>query len=110
MMISQYSILIVEDEYIAAEYLTRILRTLGVITLYKASSAKEALISINEYDIDLVFMDINIKGSIDGIECAGLLNEQHAIPILHYRLWRYQNHQRSQREKYLWLPRKTLST
>ena len=67
MMINQYSILIVEDEYIAAEYLTRILRALGVKTIYKVPSALEALKCISEHDIDLAFMDINIKGNIDGI-------------------------------------------
>ena len=45
MKIKDYSILIVEDEFIATEYLYQILDSFGVETIFKAKNSNEALIS-----------------------------------------------------------------
>lgn len=82
MSTKEYSILIVEDEFIALEYLTQILTSLRIKKIFKASSAKEALEIVNLHSIHLVFMDINIQGPIDGIECAHLLNKVYFLPII----------------------------
>ncbi|MFA7083281.1 MAG: response regulator [Arcobacteraceae bacterium] len=78
----EFSILIVEDEFIALEYLTQILLSFRAKNIFKASSAKEALEIAKNNSIDLAFMDINIKGNIDGIECASLLNKEYFLPII----------------------------
>ena len=82
MEIKNYSILIVEDDFIATEYLYQILDSFGVETIYKAKNSNEALDIVNKNHIDLVFMDINIQGGIDGIKCSSLLNEKYFIPII----------------------------
>lgn len=81
-IIKNYTVLIIEDEFIASEYLLRILNSFGIRNIYKAISADEALKISKKHFIDIAFMDINIKGSIDGIKCANLLNKEYFLPII----------------------------
>ena len=76
------NILIVEDEIIASEYLIHILQSFEYKNIFSASSMQEALKIIKENPIDLVFMDINIDGATDGIECAKILNKEYFLPII----------------------------
>lgn len=85
------NILIVEDEVISALYLVNILHNLGFKHTFTACDAEEALEIIQENQIDLVFMDINIEGAIDGITCAHLLNEKYFIPIIYTTAYRDTN-------------------
>ena len=82
MKIKDYTILIVEDEFIATEYLSQILYSFDIDTIFKASSSDEALDIVKNNHIDLIFMDINIQGAIDGIKCASLLNNKNFLPII----------------------------
>ena len=82
MKIKDYTILIVEDEFIATEYLSQILYSFDIDIIFKASSSEEALDIVKNNHIDLVFMDINIQGAIDGIRCASLLNNEYFLPII----------------------------
>ena len=82
MKIKDYSILIVEDEFIASEYLYQILDSFGVETIFKAKNSNEALEVVKNNHIDLVFMDINIQGGVDGIKCSFLLNQEYFIPVI----------------------------
>ena len=82
MKIKDYTILIVEDEFIATEYLSQILYSFDIDIIFKASSSDEALDIVKNNHIDLVFMDINIQGAIDGIRCASLLNNEYFLPII----------------------------
>lgn len=76
------NILIVEDEIFASKYLAGILKKFGYQNIFDATSAEEALAIVDQENIDLVFMDINIHGAIDGIQCSKLLNEKYFIPII----------------------------
>ena len=75
------SVLIVEDEIIAMQYLKGILQSFNIDFIFEAKNAKDAEHIINLVKIDLVFMDINIQGVIDGIECAKRLNQSYFLPI-----------------------------
>ncbi len=79
---SELNILIVEDEIIASQYLLNILESLGFINIFEASSFEEALEIVKSNKIHLSFMDININGSIDGINSARLLNKEYSLPII----------------------------
>lgn len=76
------NILIVEDEVFAMKYLHKILNSLGYVNIYEASNANDALKLTYDNTIDLIFMDINIEGAIDGLQCAKLINEKNLIPII----------------------------
>jgi CheY-like chemotaxis protein len=75
-------ILVVEDEWIVAHHLMRKLQSLG----YQAaavSSGEQALPFIAKYRPDLVMMDINLAGLLDGIETATRLRSELSIPVIY---------------------------
>lgn len=64
-------VLIVEDEPISAEYLKSIIESdieFEVVSI--VDSEEEAIDAIHSFDIDIIFMDIMIKGSVSGAEAA----------------------------------------
>ncbi len=77
------SILIVEDEVIIAESLILRLNRLGYQTLPYAKTAKKALDILLSNTPDLILMDINIKGEIDGIETTKKIVSQYSIPVVY---------------------------
>jgi len=77
-----YNILIVEDEWINAEFLSDLIHSFGHKVVGVASSAKDALEILSSKSCDLIFMDINIKGPTDGIQLAKKLNQKQEIPIV----------------------------
>jgi DNA-binding response OmpR family regulator len=77
------NILIVEDESIVAMELSSYLETLGLNVVFIAYSGYEALEAIEKFDIDLILMDIHLKGDIDGIECAKKIKKIKDIPLIY---------------------------
>lgn len=76
-------ILIVEDEMIIAANISLQLSTLGYEVTGIIPRGEEALIHIKEQKPDIVLLDINLKGKIDGIETALLMQEDFNIPIIY---------------------------
>jgi len=71
-------ILIVEDDAIIAMDMEQILRKKGYNVVGRVDRGEKALLAVDEKKPDVVLMDINIKGSIDGITVAKkLLDELH---------------------------------
>lgn len=83
MLNKTYNILIVEDEWINANFITQILETLEQKVIAVASNAKEALEYLEKHDVDFIFMDINISGAEDGITLAHKINLRKNIPIIY---------------------------
>lgn len=78
-----FNILIVEDEFINAQFVAQFLTSLSHHVVGIAATAGEALRYINSSSIDFVFMDINIEGDTDGIRLAELLNQKISIPTIY---------------------------
>lgn len=76
-------ILIVEDEYVIAANLHENLETLGYGVADIASSAMEAVEKAVELRPDLVLMDIQLQGEIDGIQAAEQIWNQLQIPVIY---------------------------
>jgi len=76
-------ILIVEDERIVAFNLQQRLQRLGYRVSALAASGEEALEIARESKPDLVLMDINIEGPIDGIETAQRLGAELRSPVVY---------------------------
>ncbi|RAJ08358.1 regulatory Fis family protein [Chitinophaga skermanii] len=74
-------ILIVEDEFIVANNLQLILEVAGYTVRGIAASAKEAQEYIEQNDLDLVLLDIKLKGKLSGIDIARQLRAGH-IPFI----------------------------
>jgi PAS domain S-box-containing protein len=81
-MMSQPSILIVEDERIPAEELSIQLQTLGYRVAGIEASGEKALRRIEEAPPDLVLMDIHLSGKMTGDEVAAVLRESRPIPVI----------------------------
>jgi len=75
-------ILIVEDELIIAQQIKRTLLRLGYEALEPVDTSEEVLELVRNMDIDLILMDIHIKGDTDGIATAILLKASYKIPVI----------------------------
>lgn len=82
-MENKVSVLIVEDEGVVALGLEDTLRTEGYDVAAVADNGKEALEIIRRKIIDLVLLDIRIKGEWDGIETARRLTAVKNIPFIY---------------------------
>ena len=79
---NQLKILIVEDENIIAFEMKTILEIQGYSIVGIASSGEEAVTFTDKHRPDLIIMDIQLEGDLDGIDTAGLINEKYNIPII----------------------------
>lgn len=76
-------ILVVEDERIIALHLRLQLTKLGYDVPNTVSSGDHALRRIEQSPPDLVLMDINLKGKLDGIATAAAIRQSSVIPIIY---------------------------
>ncbi|MEB3341115.1 EAL domain-containing protein [Okeania sp.] len=76
-------ILVVEDELIAAENISRNLKKLGYEVIEIVDSGEEAIESATNNHPNLVLMDIMLQGNLDGIEAAGHIRSQLKIPVIY---------------------------
>jgi len=78
----QQEILIAEDQAIVARDLEHMLSRHGyhiVATVNRGEDAVEAVASMR---VDLVLMDIDLRGEMDGIEAAGLIQGEYGTPVV----------------------------
>jgi two-component system cell cycle sensor histidine kinase/response regulator CckA len=75
-------ILIVEDETIVAMDIAATLRRLGYEVVGMVGSGAAAIESAQSMSPHLILMDIRIKGPMDGIEAASLIQQQGMTPIV----------------------------
>jgi two-component system, response regulator PdtaR len=76
-------ILVVEDESIVAMDIANTLRKLGHDVTATAASGEQAIASVKENKPDIIFMDIGLKGEMDGIEAASQIRAQFSIPVIY---------------------------
>lgn len=76
------NILIVEDEYIIALTMRRNLERIGYCLAGHAKTGEMAIQMAKDYSPDLIIMDINLGGGIDGIETAEQILKVKPIPII----------------------------
>lgn len=76
-------VLIVEDSGLIAEDIASRLKThnMEVIGIY--AQAEDAIESLDEAIPDLIIMDIQLGGAMDGISAAQVINENFSIPIIY---------------------------
>jgi PAS domain S-box-containing protein len=79
---NEITIVVVEDESIVAKDIQNNLKKLGYNVPATAPNAEVALQKIEEIRPDLVFLDIKLKGDVDGIEVAGKIKETYNIPVI----------------------------
>lgn len=77
------NILVVEDESLVAKDIQNRLKKFGYAVPAIASTGEEAIKKAAEGYLDLVLMDICLKGKMDGIEAAQEIHNNFNIPIIY---------------------------
>ncbi len=75
-------ILIVEDESINALSIQMALENKGYDICKIVSTGEDAIIIANKDNPDVVIMDINLAGPMNGLKAAGIIKTKHDIPII----------------------------
>ncbi|MEG4802242.1 EAL domain-containing protein [Microcoleus sp. ARI1-B5] len=88
---SPTKILIVEDESIIAEDISDSLISRGYWITGIVYSGEEAIESVAEYRPDLVLMDVNLQGEIDGITAAAEIRSRFQIPVVYLTAYADEN-------------------
>jgi len=76
-------ILIVEDEMIIGAKISMQLTNLGYEVTGILPRGEEALVHVETNMPDIVLLDINLKGALDGIQTAERLLQRHPVPIIY---------------------------
>src|SRR5688572_18727464 len=79
---SKIKILVVEDESIVAKDIQNTLTKLGYEVPATASNAVSAFQKLEDIRPDLVFLDIKLKGDVDGIQIAEKIKNHYDIPVI----------------------------
>ena len=82
-MSEKIKILIVEDEMIIAANISLQLNELGHEVTGIVPRGEEALMHIKSETPDILLLDINLKGSLNGIETALEMQKTHDIPVIY---------------------------
>ena len=82
-MKSRSKIIIVEDEIIIALDLKLRLENLGYVVLNIAFNGEDAIKLTGETNPDLVLMDIQLNGEMDGITVANQIRNLHNVPFIY---------------------------
>jgi len=80
--VSGEKILLVEDDDVIAKVADWRLKNLGYRVCGRATSGAEAMELVVNARPDLVLMDINIRGDVDGIETAKMIKKGFNIPVI----------------------------
>lgn len=76
------SILIVEDDFIVAKLIEKSLVDIGYFVTGLVATGEEAIVKSETEHPDLVLMDINLKGKMDGIAASEKIHDTLNIPVI----------------------------
>ncbi|MCF7765048.1 MAG: response regulator [Verrucomicrobia bacterium] len=76
------SIFLAEDEALIAMELAARLNSLGYAVCGTAARGEDLLRDILKTQTDLILMDINLAGELDGIDTASRLRQNHDLPVV----------------------------
>jgi len=77
------NILIVEDDMIIGANISLQLTNLGYVIDGLVSRGEDAILHVKENAPDILLLDINLKGALNGIETARAIQQIHDIPIIY---------------------------
>ena len=80
---AKQNILIVEDEIITAMDIQMRLNKHGYSTVHYVTTGEEAIEIIKERKIDLILMDIKLKGVMDGIRTVKFIIKEYHLPVIY---------------------------
>ena len=80
---AQEKVLIVEDDGIVAAYLEETLIDLGYVVLEPVATGDGAVDRVKTQRPDLVFMDINLAGPMDGVTATERIHSFSDVPVVY---------------------------
>lgn len=75
-------VLIVEDELLVAEEMRLLLEDEGFLVHEVVDNATSARRALAMYKVDIILLDIKIKGEEDGVSLAGYVKDTYSIPMI----------------------------
>ena len=81
-MREKMKVMVVEDDAIIGMDIEHRVRRLGYEVTGVADNAEEAVELAADTKPDIALMDIRLRGDIDGIDTARMLEEQFALPVI----------------------------
>lgn len=78
----QQEILIAEHQAIVARDMEHMLARHGYSVAATVTSGEDAVEAVMSMRVDLVLMDLDLKGTMDGIEAAGLIQGEYSTPVV----------------------------
>jgi DNA-binding NtrC family response regulator len=75
-------ILLVEDDNVTAYIIMQRLRSRGFNNIWLADSYETTLMAVKKHRPNIILMDININGDINGVETAKAIHQNDAIPVI----------------------------
>jgi len=82
MSVKPKSVMIVEDEVITQRYIKDVLTEQGIIVSVVVDNSEDALKYLEDTSCDLILMDININGPMDGLRLAKHILRKHDVCII----------------------------
>ncbi|TRX48392.1 response regulator transcription factor [Fulvivirga sp. M361] len=79
---SKVRILIIEDELLVAEEMAGMLTSNGYQVCESVDNAMDARRALEMYQLDIILVDIKIRGEEDGISLAGYIHSNYSIPLI----------------------------
>ncbi len=76
-------ILVVEDEMLIGAKIAMQLTNMGYEVSGILPRGEEAVLHVKDNNVDILLLDINLKGELDGIETARQIQMQSGIPIIY---------------------------
>ncbi|MBN2206840.1 MAG: response regulator [Candidatus Aminicenantes bacterium] len=80
---SRAKVLIVEDEAIIARDISQVLTKLGHTVLRVVATGEDSIREARLSRPDIVLMDISLKGEIDGVRAAAIIQSRFRIPVVY---------------------------
>jgi CheY-like chemotaxis protein len=75
-------VLVVEDEVIIAAHIEVMIQDLGHDVVGSVTSGEEAILIAAEEQLDLVLMDVALRGAMNGIEAANQIRANSKVAIV----------------------------
>ncbi len=86
---NEVRVFIVEDEILIRRYIVDVLTYQGCTVVGETSYGEDAVKFANSTSLDLILMDICLRGQMDGIEAARLISQKSNTPILFMSAYDY---------------------
>ena len=80
---AEKKVLLVEDDDIIAKIAIWRLKNLGYCVSGRAETGAQAMEMVVKDKPDVILMDINLKGELDGIETASMIKKGFDIPVIY---------------------------